>query len=143
MPIAHEVVRNQKSRGTDARYGSGQFGSPRDHGTRHHLGLDIVTMPGEAVFSPISGYLVREAFPYKGDHSLTGLVLRGAGQWSGYEVRIFYAEGLLCGNVSAGQQIAVAQNLKMKYPGITNHVHIEVRRGATVLPPAEIFAQCF
>lgn len=143
MPVAHEVIRNQRSRGADGRYGSGQFGSSRDHGTRHHLGLDIITLAGEPVYSPISGYLTREAFPYKDDHSLTGVVLRGAGEWLGFEVRIFYTEGLLCGNVAAGQQIGFAQNLQDKYPGITNHIHVEVRRGATVLPPSEIFAQCF
>jgi hypothetical protein len=56
---------------------------------------------------------------------------------------IFYATGLLSGELKAGQHIAFAQNLGRKYPGITNHVHVEVRRGGAVVLPQEIFAQCF
>jgi hypothetical protein len=142
MPIARAVVRNQRSRAYD-RFGSGQFGVRRDGGSRAHHGLDIAAEPKELIFSPITGTVVREAFPYKNDPSLRGLVIKGTGGWADYEVKIFYAEGLLSGNVVQGQHIGFAQDLSKKYPGITNHVHVEVRCKGKVVPPNEIFAQCF
>jgi len=95
------------------------------------------------IFSPIDGTVVREAIPYPKDPTLRGVVIKGSGEWAGYEIKIFYAEGLLSGGVTAGQHIAFAQNLGRKYPGITNHVHVEVRRSGAVVSPQEIFAQCF
>ncbi|HET7792151.1 MAG TPA: hypothetical protein VFL64_02095, partial [Rhizobacter sp.] len=127
MPIARFVVRQQRSR-THDKFGSGQYGARRDGGTRTHRGLDVVTTPREAVFSPIDGTVVREARPYPGDRLMRGLVIHGRGEWTGYRVKIFYAEGLVCGDVQAGQPIALAQDLSLKYPGITNHIHLELSR---------------
>jgi murein DD-endopeptidase MepM/ murein hydrolase activator NlpD len=142
MPIARPIVRSQRSRVHD-RFGSGQFGVSRDGGRRFHQGLDIVTRPNEEISSPIDGLVIREAKPYRDDPSMLGVVIRGNGAWEGYQVKIFYAKGLLSGPVSAGQTVAVAQDLALKYPGITNHVHVEVTfRGAHVSPD-DIFAQCF
>ena len=142
MPIARAVVRNQRSRMHDS-YGSGQFGDSRDGGSRAHKGLDVAAAPREMIYSPIKGTIVREAFPYKGDLSVRGLIIRGTAEWKDYEIKIFYAEGLLTGDVMPGQHIAFAQNLGKKYPGITNHVHIEVRCRNNVINPQVIFAQCF
>lgn len=140
MNFASEVVRSQRSRRTD-RYGSGQFGSRR--GARLHQGLDIEAQPGEAVFSPIEGDVVREALPYADDPSLSGVVIQGSGNWIGYEVKLFYVEGLFCGKALPGARVGRAQDLTLKYPGITNHVHLEVRMGGKALSPMEIYGMCF
>src|SRR5947207_4957707 len=71
-------------------FGSGQFGVSRNRGARTHKGLDVVTKPREMIFSPI-------------DPSVRGIVIKGSGEWSDYKVKIFYAEGLLSGDVVAGQ----------------------------------------
>jgi murein DD-endopeptidase MepM/ murein hydrolase activator NlpD len=142
MPVARAVVQGQRSRTHDG-YGSGQFGVSRDGGIRTHRGLDIIAKPSALIFSPIRGTIVREAFPYKGDTSVRGVVVKGTNEWTDYEVKIFYAEGLLSGDVLPGQHIAFAQDLSKRYPGITNHVHVEVRRGGKVIDPQDIFAQCF
>jgi murein DD-endopeptidase MepM/ murein hydrolase activator NlpD len=142
MPIARTVVRNQRSRIYD-KFGSGQFGVTRDHHSRLHQGLDMVASRRERIFSPIDGTVVREAIPYPKDPSMRGVIIKGSGEWAGYEIKIFYAEGLVTGGVKAGQHIAFAQDLGRKYPGITNHVHVEVRRSGAVVSPQDIFAQCF
>ncbi len=43
--------------------GKGQFGTPR--GQRTHNRLDIAVRPGQDVFAPIDGTVVRIAYPYE------------------------------------------------------------------------------
>jgi hypothetical protein len=140
MPIASEIIRNQRSRRTD-RHGSGHFGARR--GNRLHQGLDIEARAGEDVHSPIDGDILREAQPYADDSTLRGLVIRGSGDWEGYEIKMFYVKGHFCGGVTAGAIIGCVQDLTAKYPGITNHVHVEVRLNGKVMSPMEIFGMCF
>lgn len=140
MKFAHELVSMQRSRLRDA-HGSGQFGASRGH--RAHHGLDIVAPAGAEVFSPIDGELVREALPYGDDQRYRGVLLRGSADWKGLELRIYYTEGLLSGNVKAGMVIGRAQNLTLKYPGITNHIHLEARWHGILIPPADLYGMCF
>lgn len=140
MATAKEVLRNMKSRTSD-RFGSGQYGASR--GNRTHKGLDISTTPGEQVYSPISGNVIRETIPYANDPSLKGLLIKGTGTWAGYEVRIFYMQGSFTGAVSEGQLIGQAQSLQGKYPGITNHIHIEVKKNGAYIDPFEIWQMSF
>jgi hypothetical protein len=130
------------SRGHD-QFGSGQPGASRDGGHRHHKGLDIVTRPMQQIFSPIEGDVIREAFPYKDDHRMRGILIRGFGEHLGWEIKLFYVIGLFSGRVGAGSLIGHAQDLSRKYPGITNHVHLEVFRGGTQVDPREPFLRCF
>lgn len=143
MAFFHDIVLGgQSSRQRDS-YGSGQFGSSRDGGSRSHHGLDIVARSGQAILSPIDGDVLREAQPYKHKPDVTGLVIRGTGGWAGYEVKIFYALGLFSGPVKAGQPVATAQDLNSTYPGITNHVHMEARKDGQLVDPLEAFGRCF
>ena len=138
MPVFHAVT-SGAVRGTD-RYGSGKFGVSRDGGKRSHQGLDLVAFPGEKVLSPIEGIVVREARPYRDDPKYGGLVISGTGDWKGFEVKMFYVQGIKMGRVRAGEVVGTAQDLGKKYPGITNHVHMEVRLHGLVISPASMFA---
>lgn len=142
MPIAAEVVKMQSSRVLDG-FGSGQYHSSRDGGKRRHAGLDIIVPPGEAVFSPISGNIVRQAFPYKDTKDFAGVVVKGDGDWNGYEIKLFYVEGLFSGSITQGSVIGTSQDLTKRYPGIINHVHVEVRFKDEMVDPREIWGQCF
>jgi len=144
LKFANEIVRNQRSRSTDD-YGSGQFGAPRKrkHGREPHAGLDIQARPGEEVFSPIKGEIVREGFPYGDDLSFRYVVIRGVDKWSNYKIRLFYVEGLFSGKVAPGAIVGRAQNLILRYPMITNHIHLEVSFHDRLLSPFEIYGQCF
>ena len=129
-----------RSRGTD-NYGSGQHGASR--GGRSHAGLDIVTRANEVIFSPIDGEVIREAFPYHDGTEYRGILIKGTGDYNGYEIKLFYVNGLLSGPVKAGGLIGHAQNLAVKYPGITNHVHLEIYRNGVPINPVEAFRMCF
>ena len=139
MPFFSPVTARE-SRQTDAR-GSGQFGASRRG--RLHQGLDIVAIAGEDVFSPIDGDLVRETVPYPQDLRYRGVLIRGTDTWLGVEVKLFYVQGTSCGHVRAGDRVGAAQDLSSRYPGITNHVHLEVRRAGQVVSPLDFFGKSF
>jgi len=138
--FSHPLVSGQRSRVHDA-WGSGAFGASRGH--RKHRGLDIAAAPLEQVYAPFSGRIVREAFPYASDLSFRGVVLEGTGDWQGYTAKMFYVSGVICGEVAAGALIGFVQNLGVKYPDITNHVHIEVKKNNRTINPLEIWQMCF
>jgi leukocyte cell-derived chemotaxin-2 len=87
--------------------------------------------------------VIREAHPYANDPRFRGVVIRGTGSWTGYEVKLFYVDGLFTGDAQAGQVIGRAQDLIGRYPGITNHVHLEIRKRGRELLPNELFGFCF
>lgn len=139
----HSLVDGKmSSRGTDA-FGSGQPGSPRDGGRRSHGGIDIIARPGARIYSPLEGEVIREASPYKDDPRMRGVLIRGHGEHQGWQVKLFYVLGLFSGGVSPGQVIGHAQDLSIKYPHITNHVHMEVLRNGMPVDPREPFRMCF
>ena len=105
--------------------------------------MDITAIKGEKVFSPFDGKLIRRAVPYKNDPRYEGVVIRGVEEWTGYEVKIFYVEGLLSGEVKAGQEIGLVQDLTKKYPSITNHIHIEVRKNDKLMDPFDLWQMSF
>jgi hypothetical protein len=129
-----------QSRGLDA-FGSGQPGASR--GNRFHKGIDVVASPMERILCPIGGQVIREAFPYRDDPSMRGILIRGTGDYVNWEIKLFYVLGLFSGSAKPGQLIGHAQNVGSKYPGITNHIHMEVFRSGVQIDPREPFRQCF
>lgn len=142
VPTAGNIVRNQRSRILD-RYGSGQYGASRDKTTRIHSGIDIVVERGEKIFMPITGIIMREVMPYQDDKTYTGVLIKGIGDWDGYELKIFYVSGTLSGSVAKGQEIGITQDISSKYPGITNHIHLEVRFVGILIDPFELWRYSF
>lgn len=142
MPNAKNILENQKTRVRDS-YGSGQYGASRDAGTRKHNGIDIIATPGEKIFCPIKGSIIRETMPYRNDPSFKGIVIKGVDNWLGYELKIFYVEGLFSGNANESQELGFAQNLTTKYPGIKNHIHLEVKFQGQQIDPFELWQYSF
>lgn len=106
-------------------YGCGHFGASRSGGTRSHNGIDMIAVPGQNIFSPITGEVTRYPYPYRSDLSYTGIEIIN----DIYKVKMFYVTptAFIGTEVKAGQVIAVAQNISAKYsPSMTNHVHLEV-----------------
>lgn len=129
-PVARGVMRRSDT------WGDGRFGAAR--GRRQHNGADIVARLGQEVLSPIDGRVVRMTYPYASDTSLTGVLIAGTGRHIGLEIKIFYmtpVHGVVGKSVTAGQKIGFAQSLLAKYPGITNHIHLEIRQNGIALDP--------
>lgn len=124
-------------RGTDG-YGSGMFGAHRDgvRGGRKHHGADYVAAAGAIVRAPINGVVTRIGYAYRRNVSLRFIELRD--ETTRQSARVFYvAPDVSVGDdVSAGDQIGLVQSLQRRYPGITNHVHVEIddARGRAIDP---------
>jgi murein DD-endopeptidase MepM/ murein hydrolase activator NlpD len=116
--------------------GSGKFGSSRGGGSRAHAGVDYLCTPGETIYSPISGKVIRSAKPYANDSNYSGLVIQNAD----FEFKLFYMKGtpgIIGKTVNAGDPIGTAQDISAKYGGsMKPHVHLEMRGpGAQLLNP--------
>lgn len=123
-------------RETDA-YGKGYFGAPR--GPRLHRGVDLNIEPGAEVFSPIFGKVVRITAPYKSDDRFKGVVIDGLGPYTGFSVKLFYLnpkQELIGRAVQRGDVLGYAQDLTIKYKGISNHVHFEATLNGTQIDPS-------
>lgn len=123
------------------RWGRGEFDAPR--GDRRHKGVDIAARVGDPVMSPIQGKIERTSFPYANDRRYSGVLLRGEGEHQGLRVKIFYVlpkPRLIGRSVRPGDVLGHVQDLSAKYPGITNHVHVEARRNGIVVDPWTLVA---
>lgn len=115
-PTGHGV------RGMDL-HGSGAYHAPRK-GARLHGGLDFCSLPGQVVVSPINGRVIREARPYV-TGELSGVLIEG----KHVSVKLFYLlpDAAPYGReITQGERIGIAQSLQGRYPGITNHIHLEI-----------------
>jgi murein DD-endopeptidase MepM/ murein hydrolase activator NlpD len=112
-------------RGHDA-FGDGEFGARRDGGTRAHEGVDYIAQAGQAVRAPMSGYVTKIGFAYAGDTELKFVEITNPAL--GYAARAFYVNpGVEVGQtVRLGQTIGAVASLQGHYPGITDHVHLEI-----------------
>lgn len=123
-------------RGSDS-FGHGRFGAAR--GSRLHNGADFNVEAGNNVYSPVFGKVIRVAVPYKSDDRFKGLVIEGVGRYAGYSVKLFYLnpkKGIVGKIVKQGEMIGNAQDLTIKYKGITNHIHFEITLNGTQIDPS-------
>ena len=109
-------------------YGCGSFGAERDAGGRRHEGADFDAVRGQAVQAPMSGYVTRIGEAYADDGrfkfvEITNPALR-------FVARVFYIQPNVREGqtVRIGQTIGRARSLQARYPGITDHVHLEISR---------------
>lgn len=107
-------------------FGDGYFGARRDGGSRAHEGVDYVAKAGQAVHAPMSGYVTKIGYAYAGDTELKFVEITNPAL--DYAARAFYVEpGVEVGQaVHLGQPIGVVESLQDHYPGITDHVHLEI-----------------
>lgn len=105
-------------------YGLGHFGASR--GKRKHNGIDYACMPESKVFSPVEGEVTKLGYPY-GDNPYYRYVQVTTKE--GYNVRSFYVEPYVeVGDyVSESSIIGISQSLDKRYPGITEHIHLEIK----------------
>ena len=120
-------------------FGSGAFDASRDGGSRRHRGVDYLANAGQTVAAPISGYVTKIGYAYDDDQNLRFVELSNAAL--GYVARVFYVDpSVEVGQtVRLGRPIGVARTLQSRYPGIGDHVHLEISRpGKGVVDPTAL-----
>ena len=113
--------------------GGGWYGAKR--GERKHKGLDIITDPGEEVYSPITGEFVRYGKPYSRTDKFDLVVLKN----DIYQVKLMYVKGYSFSKgekIRAGQPIGLAQDIAGYWQnGMANHLHLEVEKHGLLTDP--------
>lgn len=107
--------------------GNGNYSASRAGGSREHKGIDLVVKPGEKVYSPFAGTLIRLENAYVAG----GLIFQGVKIFTDddkLEVDILYIIPTVATNqiVSKGQLIGYAQDISAAYgSAMIPHIHVE------------------
>jgi murein DD-endopeptidase MepM/ murein hydrolase activator NlpD len=104
-------------------HGCGHWHAGR--GSRLHNGVDLECVPGTTVDSPISGVITKLGIVYADDLHWRYVQI-SAGK---YNFRLFYVDPTVSKGdvVVSGQPVGTHQALGGRYPGITEHVHFEIK----------------
>lgn len=124
-------------RGVDS-WGDGSFNASRGGGKRQHKGVDYLVAPASEILSVRPGVVTKLGYTYRDDLSYRYVEIKDG---EGYRWRYFYVEP----SVEVGQQICgeqmigTAQEIARRYPGMPNHLHLEIIDiSGYYLDPAEL-----
>lgn len=105
--------------------GNGNYGASR--GTRTHNGVDLIVCPGQAVFSPIDGKVVRKILAYAND-SYYGVQIEGKRA----TVSLLYLrplDGVVGSTIKKGEIVGTAQDISKRYNNnMIPHIHMRIDR---------------
>lgn len=120
-------------RGID-KFGAGHFGASRDGGKRTHVGVDPITIAGADFLSRVEGTVSKLGYPYKGnlDYRYVQITAKNGWLWRYHYVAPSVE---LCLKIKVGDKIGVCQDLQPRYPGITQHVHFEIKVDGEYIDP--------
>ena len=115
-------------------WGSGEFGASR--GGRRHNGVDLVVDPDTAILATFEGVVTKLGYPYGDDLSYRYVQITA----NGYDLRIFYVKPFVSvgDKVNKDSVIGVSQSLEKRYPGITPHVHFEIKKDGEYVDPTAL-----
>jgi hypothetical protein len=111
--------------------GAGSFGARRTKKDEKgntveysHEGVDYICIPGQTIRMPFTGKIVREARPYS-----TGIYSGILIESKKLTVKMFYLEPypeVIGKVVNINEPIGKAQNIGLKYDGVTPHIHVQI-----------------
>lgn len=119
-------------RGPDpVAHSGGKFGASRVRKGKvyGHRGVDLAVLPWKVLATPQACSIGRIGIAYGGDLRFHSIVLVSC-LW---EIKILYAWPMYLPNklLKRGQVFALAEDLTVKYPKVTNHIHFQLRRIGT------------
>jgi murein DD-endopeptidase MepM/ murein hydrolase activator NlpD len=110
------------------KFGSGKFGASR--GKRTHNGIDLAAQ----VLALKSGTVTKIGYPYGDDLFFRYVQITDE---EGIDWRYFYVQPTIKKGsyIEKGQAIGVMQCTGKRYPEITPHVHLEIKKDGQFLEP--------
>lgn len=126
------MITRAPERGCD-KWGCGHYGAPR--GDRTHNGIDLACCAGSEVLAISSGIVTKHGIVYSDPEKSHYRYVQVSSD--GLDYRYFYVEPSVAvgRKVRQGEKIGVVQDLNLIYPGITNHVHFEIKQEDEYLDP--------
>ena len=124
------------------KHGSGAWMASR--GARSHYGVDYACWPESQVLCGTVGVVSKVGWPYSPEDPKRGHLRYVEIHTSlGYDVRYMYIKPTVKKGekVSKDQVIGVSQDLTEVYPGITPHVHVDVRKLSEYINPETYFGE--
>ena len=139
-PYAHpyRVLIMPPARGSD-KQGAGHFGAPR--GNRTHNGIDLACYPDSIICSLRPGIVTKIGYPYSATDPKKGhMRYVQITDDQDNDLRYFYVRSLVKKDdvIEIRQPIGHSQQLSKIYPGITDHIHFEVKRHGKIIDPTNI-----
>lgn len=141
-----EIYPHYKVRPCDT-WGCGYFGAPRKRNGRRyeHKGVDFQVPEHEPITCPIKGRIKRIGIAYfNTDYRL--IVIEGVEKYQGFYLKILYIDPYVSVGqlVEEGDLLGFIQSLQTMYPGITDHIHVELwyhseyqSKGGILLDPSK------
>lgn len=130
---------------THDNWGSGAYGAGR--GGRVHKGVDMVCQKGDMVRTMRDGVVTKIGYPYKPSDPKKGYFRYVEVAVGNERHRYFYVAPLVAvgERVERHQIIGRAQGIADHYPGMTEHVHVEIKLpdGSFKDPTNLVTAYCF
>lgn len=123
-------------------HGSGAFGASR--GGRTHNGVDIACYAGSRILSMTEGVVTKFGYPYNPSHPKKGHYRYVEVTHDGLRYRYFYVSPTVSvgDEIKRGDQLGIAQGLLKLYPGITDHVHFEIKqKDGRYVDPTDLVAE--
>jgi hypothetical protein len=118
-----------------------------------HKGVDFVVRAGDMIACPCRAWIVKYGYAYSDEMTNArlseGQILRSIRlEWDEepeWRIKYLYArliyQGGLPFRVDAGVPFAEAQDLTLRYPEITNHVHVEIRHRGVLVDPMTVLME--
>jgi murein DD-endopeptidase MepM/ murein hydrolase activator NlpD len=126
------------------KFGSGFYLAARttDGRRRLHMGLDLECSVGQSIIAPCDGEVTAVWLAYPGDPRYHSIHIRPTAEPL-IDVKLLYvACSLKAGTpVLRKQLIGNSENLQPRYPGITQHCHIEIHFDGEPVNPA-LYLEC-
>jgi murein DD-endopeptidase MepM/ murein hydrolase activator NlpD len=109
------------------KFGSGFFGASR--GDRSHNGIDLEAIIGTQIESPLKGVVTKLGWPYAQPERSHIRYVEVTDPSKEYRFRFFYTQPVVevGDEIEIGDVLGVSQLLSTMYPGITEHIHFEIK----------------
>ncbi len=127
------------ARTTDV-HGQGHWHASRGK-NRLHQGVDVACYAGSRICAIKGGEVTKHGWPYQPDDSTRGhLRYIQVTDTSGQDWRYFYVHPLVdVGDwIMPGQVLGISQGLQEIYKGITDHIHVEVKKEGVFIDPTRL-----
>jgi len=121
---------------TQDKHGSGAYKARR--GGREHEGIDFAVTANSKIGVMTPGIVTKVGYPYNPNDTKKGyLRYVQVTDAQGYDTRYFYVSPTVQvrDTVQTGGIIGEAQSLQTPYPGITDHIHFEVKKDGEFINP--------